>query len=444
MKVRAFLTSMAGRIFLVLLVGVAISATLATGLADARRRAELERAHLEMAADRIHDFVAALGDGRPAILAPGGLLNIEVAPSDQKQEGAPDPELTRFLTERLGARADAHAVRAPLPVCAGIAAPPSTKPPHMTARRCWVVNYQTGGGPISLLVDWPPRPASKPRALDPAFQIVLLIAAAILSFFVARMAAAPLKDLARAASDLGRNLDRAPLPETGPTDVAAAARAFNAMQAQLRRDLAERRHMLAAITHDLQTPLTRLRLRLEKVKDEELRERLVADIAAMKQLIQEGLDLARSAEQGEPAVVVDLESLVVSLVEDESDAGRPVVFTGGATQDVRVRPAALRRALANLIDNAVRHGGGAEVAVDARGGTVIIHVRDSGPGIPADQLDAVLEPFVRLEDSRSRETGGAGLGLAIARTLLGQNGAALALANRPEGGLDAVVTLKGA
>jgi signal transduction histidine kinase len=161
----------------------------------------------------------------------------------------------------------------------------------------------------------------------------------------------------------------------------------------------------------------------------------------MQALIREGLDLARSADTTERFVVLDLDSMLESLVEDEAGAGRKAVFLKGAGRDVRVRAQALRRCLANLIDNAIAYGDSAEVSARADGGNIIVRVRDHGPGIAPDKLEAVFEPMVRLEDSRSRETGGAGLGLAIARRLAQQNGGELTLENHPAGGCVAVLVL---
>ena len=201
--------------------------------------------------------------------------------------------------------------------------------------------------------------------------------------------------------------------------------------------------MLAAITHDLQTPVTRLRLRLEKVEDEALREKLIADLAAMKALIDEGLELARSAETSEPKVMLDLDSLLESLVEDAVDAGGNAVFEQGSQAVMQLRPLAIGRLFSNLIDNALKHGGSARVSAAKIGGHVTVRVRDNGPGLPDDMLEKVFDPFVRVEGSRSRETGGAGLGLTIARTLAEKNGASLKLRNHPEGGLEAIVNWYG-
>ena len=257
------------------------------------------------------------------------------------------------------------------------------------------------------------------------------------------MTGSPLRNLAEAARNLGRDLNREPLAETGPREVRAAAQAFNAMQLRLRQNMAERTQMLAAITHDLQTPLTRLRLRLEKVKDEALRDQLIGDLTATQALIREGLDLARSADRDEPTVTLDLDSLLESIIEDEASAGRDVTFVQRCGRDVAVQTQALKRCLLNLIDNAVVYGNKAEVSAAPEGQNIVIRIRDQGPGIPPDQLEAVFEPLVRLEGSRSRETGGSGLGLSIARRLAEKNGGTLVLTNHPYGGCEAVLTLPG-
>jgi signal transduction histidine kinase len=197
--------------------------------------------------------------------------------------------------------------------------------------------------------------------------------------------------------------------------------------------------MLAAITHDLQTPVTRLRLRLENVADEALRERLVGDLAAMQALIREGLELARSAESAEQRAALDLDSLLESIVEDAGEAGADVRFEHPSGAVLMLRPLAMHRLFSNLVDNAVTYGQSARVSVEQDAERVIVRIRDSGPGLPEEELEAVFDPFVRLETSRSRETGGAGLGLTIARALAEKDGARLLLRNHPQGGLEAVV-----
>ena len=251
--------------------------------------------------------------------------------------------------------------------------------------------------------------------------------------------ASPQPRRAAAAAALGDDQQGAPMPVTGPLEVRRAAEAFNAMQKRLQRHLGERTQMLAAITHDLQTPVTRLRLRLENVADEALRERLVGDLAAMQALIREGLELARSAESAEQRAALDLDSLLESIVEDAGEAGADVRFEHPSGAVLMLRPLAMHRLFSNLVDNAVMYAHRVRVRVERSGGTITAMVSDDGPGLAEDQLEAVFDPFVRVETSRSRETGGAGLGLTIARALAEKDGARLLLRNHPQGGLEAVV-----
>lgn len=437
---RAFFASMAGRMFLVLLLGVFVSAGLSLTVADAKRRADLERLHLERAADWAEDIVAQRERGGSAS---SGLADL---PTDAVRAGDLDLPFTLLLAQRFGASSGVQAHHTTLGGC--LRAPDSRRrfrtlgpdearlgirPPV-----CWLVTLKLkSGAPARLLVGTPPRLVGEARSVDPLALAILGAGAAVMALVLARMSTAPLRDLSQAAGELGRDLDRAPMPEAGPTEVAEAARTFNAMQARLKRNLSDRTQMLAAITHDLQTPLTRIRLRLEKVGDEGLRGKLLGDLAEMQALIRQGLDLARSTESVEPPVRLDLDSLLESLVDDAVDAGVEARFLGGAARDVLARPDALRRCVGNLMDNAAKYAGAVEVTSEPRGVGVAVRIRDRGPGVPEDQLDAILEPFVRLEDSRSRDTGGAGLGLAIARALAEKNGARLSLRNHPEGGLEA-------
>ncbi|MNN14534.1 Osmolarity sensor protein EnvZ [compost metagenome] len=208
------------------------------------------------------------------------------------------------------------------------------------------------------------------------------------------------------------------------------------MQARIRQHISQRTQMLAAITHDLQTPLTRLRLRLEKVADTELYDRLVGDLSAMQSMVKEGLDLARSMDSTEAMQALDLDSLLDSVCSDAADAGQKVTLSGQAGMALMARPIAMRRCLVNLIDNAVKYGQYAQVTVERIPGAARIRIRDGGPGIAPDQLAKVFEPFYRIETSRSRESGGTGLGLTIARNIAEQHGATVLLSNHVDGGLE--------
>lgn len=275
------------------------------------------------------------------------------------------------------------------------------------------------------------------RLHHPFIALAFFSAIFALALIVARLTTRPLADLATAAARLGDDVENAPpLPERGPSEVRQAAAAFNAMQARIARDVRERTTMLAAITHDLQTPLTRLRLRLEKVGDEALRAKLVADLDAMHATVREGLDLATSIDVREPPQRIDLDSMLESVVADAADAGGDVTLEGRTHCRVLGSPNALRRCLTNLCDNAVAYGRFARVHADAAGGRAVVLVRDGGPGIPPEYLERVFDPFVRVEASRSRETGGTGLGLTIARNAAVSMGATIALRNLPAGGLE--------
>jgi len=460
-----FARSMAGRMFLILVIGMTASVATALLVAAHNRNVELERLHLERATDRAANFLEMLYTGSDAMkraISVVGLPGVRLAREDAVGDGD-DPALTNLLQQRLGAEAKVVARHAPIEACrrrSGVRA--SLSPEVATELRammdardrqgelspsveCWLVEVvQANGQTTKIALDMPQRRllgAGDAGRFDPIFVIILILGAAVIAYFTSRRATEPLNRLALAAEGLGASLDSPPVLEVGTSEMKAAARAFNAMQERLRRNVSERHQMLAAITHDLQTPMTRLRLRLEKVEDEELRERLVSDLSAMQGLIREGLDLVKSAETTEPHATVDLDALIESLVEDEADAGRPTTFIRGCKCDVRVRPGALSRTLMNLIDNAIKYGGSAEVSADKVGDKAVIRVRDHGPGLPEDQLEAVFDPMVRLETSRSRETGGVGIGLTIARALAHKNGGTLTLRNHPDGGAEAVLIL---
>ncbi|MGO4774339.1 sensor histidine kinase, partial [Lysobacter sp. 2RAB21] len=237
-----------------------------------------------------------------------------------------------------------------------------------------------------------------------------------------------------------------PLREGGPTEVAKAVSAFNAMQDRIAAYLRERLQILAAISHDLQTPITRMKLRTETMDESPLRAKLIDDLDEMQHLVREGVAYARSAHgASEPSLKLDLDAFLDSLVFDYQDTGKDVVLAGCVGAPIFTRPHALRRVIGNLIDNAVKYAGAAEVeVVRAADGGIAVSVLDRGPGIPEPELDAVLQPFYRLEASRNRDSGGAGLGLAIAQQLTLSLNAKLVLENREGGGLRATLSLPSA
>jgi signal transduction histidine kinase len=247
--------------------------------------------------------------------------------------------------------------------------------------------------------------------------------------------------LAVAAEALGRGQAPAPLDEVGPSDVRATVQAFNRMQARLRRFVDDRTRMLAAISHDLRTPITSLRLRAEFIDDEDTKARILVTLDEMQKMVEGTLAFAREEATSEPTRTVDLAALVESTVLDLADLGAEVTFADPGRIALACRPVALRRAVRNLIENAVRYGERCRVRLDADRDEVRIVLEDDGPGIPEDERERVFEPFVRLEASRSQATGGIGLGLAIARSIVRAHGGDIALANRPAGGLVVTVTL---
>lgn len=267
---------------------------------------------------------------------------------------------------------------------------------------------------------------------------VMMIAVIALSVLGIRRLTAPLGTLAQAAERLGRDVNAPPLAERGASDVRKALRAFNNMQERIQRFVEDRTRMIAAISHDLRTPITRLRLRAEFVEDPEQQARMLADLDDMETMIHATLSFAREEANSEPRRDVDLVALLRNLCEDAPDVAlaigaEPVVFDG--------QPVALRRGFCNLIDNAVKYGQHARLDLSADADSIRVTVDDDGPGLPEEELERVFLPFYRVEQSRSRDTGGVGLGLAVARTVFRAHGGDVRLANRPEGGLRASVVL---
>ncbi|MEH2512294.1 signal transduction histidine kinase [Nitrobacteraceae bacterium AZCC 1564] len=299
------------------------------------------------------------------------------------------------------------------------------------------------GSPLTIDVN----PALMPLAQWLPYVLVAQLALLILCcWYAVRLAIRPLVDLANAADALDPNKKAPRLSETGPREVAHAATAFNKMRDRIADYLEERVQILAAISHDLQTPITRMKLRAELAEEGESKEKLLQDLAQIEQLVREGIAYARSAHgTAEKFSKMDVDSFLQSLVYDYQDVGSAVNLTGRTHAQINSKPHALRRILGNLIDNALKFGGSAAVSVEKKtDNDILIMVKDNGPGIPEDQLQAVLQPFYRLERSRSRDTGGTGLGLAIAHQLALAIGGSLTLRNHPDGGLVATVLLTSA
>ena len=432
---RAFLGSMTGRVFATLLLGILITAALTQLLADAERQRVIDEFRELHWLDRAEQLIMATEivppSARSAYLEvanrPGVALT-QVGAVEPALAGSPT-EFTRALAARMGKSYLMHSLAERPAACdTALEQPVVFGLLRMKWRgACESVKVRLRDGTELVLSLLPPRSATSPERTDYTFTIALFLASiGFLAYLVARMTTRPLKQLAQAAKDLGNDINHPPLDLTGADEIRQASAAFNAMQARIRQYIFQRTQMLAAITHDLQTPLTRMRLRLEKVAEPELQERLIGDLSAMQAMVKEGLDLARSMDTTETMQLLDLDSLLDSVCADAVDASQRVSLAGHAGMALLGRPLDLRRCLVNLIDNAVKYGHAARVTVDRINGAARIRVRDAGPGIPAAELGRVFDPFYRVETSRSRESGGTGLGLTIARNIASSTAAASA------------------
>jgi signal transduction histidine kinase len=263
----------------------------------------------------------------------------------------------------------------------------------------------------------------------------------VLGLIVVRLIGRPLRALSDAADRIGQPGPSAPVTETGPREVRHAAQAFNRMQARLDALIADRTQALAAVSHDLRTPLSRLRLRVSFLDDLEAARAIDADLDEMEAMISATLAYLRGDTETEPRRPADLVAILETLCDAAADAGADVTYSGSPQARLVCSPVTLKRAFANLIENAMKYGGSARVTLLDGTAEVVVRVEDDGPGIPEAEMEAVFEPFRRLEGSRNRGTGGSGLGLTIARRAVEAHGGTVHLANRPEGGLVATIRL---
>jgi signal transduction histidine kinase len=423
--------SMASRLYLIIIAGLVLATGLSLTLALYERFESATAVMLNTVEHDVATSVAVL-DRLPAAERADWLGRLE---RDNYRyllgEGKPGFPLISERSRELSARIANEVGPAYRVHANAIAREPERYQVHFTL---------SDGAPLTLEV----TPRLKPVASWLPLVLLLQVSTVLLCAWLAvRLATRPLTRLAQAAEAMTPTADGPRLHEEGPTEVAQAAVAFNTMQERIARHLKERLHILASISHDLQTPITRMRLRAEALDDGEEKHKLLGDLKAMEHLVREGVAYARSAHGGaETPVRLNIDAFLESLVFDYQDIGKPVTLEGAAGGTAMVRRQALQRVLGNLVDNAIKYGGSAEVSSwrDA-GGALCIAVADRGPGIPEDELEQVLQPFYRLEASRNRDTGGAGLGLAIAAQLALAIGGALKLANREGGGLLATVTL---
>lgn len=268
---------------------------------------------------------------------------------------------------------------------------------------------------------------------------VLLIA--LLSAWTAKRSLRPLDDLIAAARRLGVEREPTPIATGHLRDFASIGEAMNEMQIRIRDFVAERTQILAAISHDLRTALTRFRLEAESLPDGDVKQRMIADIDEMESMISATLTFAGDDLKGERSELVDVAAALITISDNFSDMGATVRYEGPNHAEATCQPIAIRRAFTNLVDNAIKYGKEARIALLQEQDRLVITIVDKGPGIPSDAVELAFKPFRRLEQSRSRETGGVGLGLTIARDILRAHGGSIELANGLEGGLVATVTL---
>jgi signal transduction histidine kinase len=291
-------------------------------------------------------------------------------------------------------------------------------------------------------ISWPLRAGDAGLVWRLLLQTAIIFAALLLAvLWIGRYAAKPLGNLTRAAAAFGTKSNSEAVRAEGPADIQRLIATFNDMWVRTLDMLGEKDRMLGAIGHDLRTPLASLRLRAENVEDDQERERMIATIDEMNRTLEDILALARLGRSSEPPSRVELGSLVDAVVEDLHDLGQDVSLEPPPRLPVTLRPVLTTRAVRNLIDNAVKYGGSARVTVRKEGAEAVIEIEDEGPGIPEQDIERMMDGFVRLETSRNRETGGTGLGLTIARSIVRDEGGGLRLENRAEGGFRAVVRL---
>ena len=367
--IKSFIGSMTAKIFIILALGTIVSATLVMAFASYERR-DLE-AHMRMVhtAERIEQIILMLNAvpqaSRAALthVAEKNGIKIDLSNSTTLEGKFPDSEFSGVLRRTLGDDRPVTVIDRSNQDCPPIKS--AFAPTNPSSRHCQTIfTTLSDGSPLRLDIGHHDRNSMPFQGNFIRTLLLFLLAIVLISLLVAHMATKPLRRLAQAAHDLGRNIEHPPLPvNSGSTEVKQASIAFNSMQSNIRNHIQERTYMLAAIAHDLQTPLTRLRLRLEKVADEDLRARLVADLSATLDMVKEGLDFARSTNTEEPFELVDIDSLIEAICNDATDAGAEVTFSGKLGKPILACPHILRRCINNLLDNAIKYGGSAHVSV---------------------------------------------------------------------------------
>ena len=355
-------------------------------------------------------------------------------------------EYLRTLLPRLAGREMRVSVREVSP--AGAEPPPRQHPPggpagsvFDAASKIVTISIHHPEGFWLNFVSAVPRPASLWPGVFSAYIFTVALGVSIIGLWLVGRVTKPLEDFTRAADRLGKDIRTIPLDQEGPKEVALATVAFNRMQERIARLVENRVELLAAISHDLRTPITKLKLRAELLEADKERERFLSMLEEMEAIMSTFLEYARSSFGKEERSRTEMTSLAESICSDFGDMGHDVVFRDSPKAFLECKRSAVRRAVSNIIDNAVKYGGGCEVRVCKNRHEIQIIVEDSGPGIPDGDLESVLMPFHRGEPSRNKETGGSGLGLSIAQAVAHDHGGELSLENRDAGGLRAILTL---
>lgn len=439
--------SITGRTFLILSIGVITAAVLSLALAVENRRHEfaaMRRGEVVTRAEQLKARWESVARGEAPKTVLDSILGVRLLHAVPDHQS--DPRTEALMEAALGPASEPKAGRASLQTCLPADVTASDIGPEADRRNfslrieCWILSFRAEDGTrVQAAMFAPPYVTAVPSASTPIFLTTLLFASGMMSLLVARLVTRPLRRLSEVADAFSVSLDAPESQIRGPREVRSALTAFNIMRARVREGLLARTQLLASVSHDLQTPLTRMRLRLEQIRDRDLREKLVADIQVMQRLVREGLELARSHETHETWSFVDIDSLIGSLAEDAVEIGAAVHVLSTCSVAVEVRPNALGRALSNLIENAVKYGGVAEVACRSDGDAVVIEIHDRGPGLENPHDPRLFEPFFR--GAAPDQSTGHGIGLAIARAQAELSGATIRLQNREGGGLTAVLRI---
>ena len=446
--IKKLLGAMSVRIFLIAIIGILLTATVVSMLGQRDFRENETRMRDQFAFDRIESMIrileATVPEKRAEIQDVFKRMGSHVTIGVQPPQNAPvlPAELANLNNLLVPEVADLISLSKPSH-CAPRRGPPppppsafgSPPPPRPHGQCLAIYTHLEDSTPILIEVHYGSHrpPGGPPHERNPVAILLALLGLISIIWAVAYVATQPLRKLANAALQLAHNIEHPPLAENeGSTEVRHAAKAFNEMQRSILKHIQERGFILGAIAHDLQTPLTRLRLRLEKVKDQELKQGLIKDLTATQEMVREGLDFARLCGENIHKSKIDLTALATAVCDDFEEAG-VTIESQLSTQSITIWGSAhlLTRCLTNLLNNATAYAKTPKLSLYTEGKQVICIISDDGPGIPEQELSNVLEPFRRVEDSRSRQTGGTGLGLSIARMIVEKHGGKLSLSNKP-------------